>query len=146
MTSPTKSLASASYFALLLLFGFGVASADARAEGIAFTITNLDSNVSGRATFTDPNTQNAWGIAFAPGSPFWVNDNHAGVATPAWLSLTQNGLPGANAIPHAFCVFGSVKVARPLTLESRFVIVKAMPSALASALATPKPNRSRSAK
>jgi uncharacterized protein (TIGR03118 family) len=84
MTSLTKALASASSFALLLVSNFaaaGAASADPGAEGITFTVTNLDSNVAGRATFTDPNSQNAWGIAFAPGSPFWVNDNHAGVST-----------------------------------------------------------------
>jgi uncharacterized protein (TIGR03118 family) len=84
MTSLSKSLASASYFALLLVLNLAAASAaraDAGAEGIAFTLTNLDSNVSGRAAFTDPNSQNAWGIAFAPGSPFWVNDNHAGVSS-----------------------------------------------------------------
>jgi len=84
MTSLTKSLASASYFAALLVLNLGVAGAvraDPEADGIAFTVTNLDSNVAGRAAFTDPNAQNAWGIAFAPGSPFWVNDNHAGVST-----------------------------------------------------------------
>src|SRR5882724_8995333 len=57
--------------------------------------------------------------------------------TPAWLSLTQKGLPGAKAIPQAFCELGSVNVARPLTLESRFVTVKLMPSAPGSARTTP---------
>jgi uncharacterized protein (TIGR03118 family) len=51
------------------------------ADRVAFVQTNLDSNVDGRAGVTDPNLQNAWGLAFAPGSPFWVNANHAGVAT-----------------------------------------------------------------
>ena len=50
-------------------------------EHVAFVPTNLDSNIEGRAAVTDPNLQNAWGIAFAPGSPFWVNDNHAGLST-----------------------------------------------------------------
>jgi hypothetical protein len=55
MTSLTKTLASASFFALLLVFNFAAATAvraDAGAEGIVFTVTNLDSNVSGRAAFT----------------------------------------------------------------------------------------------
>jgi len=84
MTRLSKLLASASCFTVLLVLNFGAAAvvrADPGAEGISFTVTNLDSNVSGRATFTDPNSQNAWGIAFAPGSPFWVNDNHAGVSS-----------------------------------------------------------------
>jgi len=50
-------------------------------DRIAFVQTNLDSNIDGRARVTDPNLQNAWGIAFAPGGRFWVNANHAGVAT-----------------------------------------------------------------
>jgi hypothetical protein len=28
----------------------------------------------------DRNLQNAWGIAFPPGGPFWVNDNNAGLS------------------------------------------------------------------
>jgi uncharacterized protein (TIGR03118 family) len=48
---------------------------------VAFTQTNLDANLGGRAKVTDPNLTNAWGLAFAPGGPFWVNANHSGVAT-----------------------------------------------------------------
>jgi uncharacterized protein (TIGR03118 family) len=48
---------------------------------VAFVQTNLDSNIAGRAKVPDPNLQNGWGIAFAPGGPFWVNDNHAGIST-----------------------------------------------------------------
>jgi hypothetical protein len=29
----------------------------------------------------DRNRQNAWGIAFPPGGPFWVKDNNAGLST-----------------------------------------------------------------
>jgi uncharacterized protein (TIGR03118 family) len=43
--------------------------------------TNLVSDVAMTATTTDANLLNAWGIAFFPGAPFWVNDNGAGVAT-----------------------------------------------------------------
>jgi uncharacterized protein (TIGR03118 family) len=50
-------------------------------ESVAFVQKNLDSNIEGRASVTDPNLTNAWGLAFAPGSPFWVNANHSGVAT-----------------------------------------------------------------
>jgi uncharacterized protein (TIGR03118 family) len=50
-------------------------------DSVAFVQTNLDSNIEGRAAVPDPNLSNAWGLAFAPGSPFWVNANHSGVAT-----------------------------------------------------------------
>lgn len=50
-------------------------------NSVAFVQTNLDSNIAGRAQVTDPNLTNAWGLAFVPGSPFWVNANHSGVAT-----------------------------------------------------------------
>src|SRR5882757_5520720 len=50
-------------------------------DSVAFVQTNLDSNIAGRAAVPDPNLTNAWGLAFAPGSPFWVNANHSGVAT-----------------------------------------------------------------
>jgi hypothetical protein len=46
-----------------------------------YTQTNLVSNLSGQAAVMDANLQNAWGVAFAPGGPFWVNDNNSGLAT-----------------------------------------------------------------
>src|SRR5262249_3746253 len=48
-----------------------------------FDQTNLVTNdpVAHPAKVTDPNLQNAWGISFAPTSPFWVSDNGAGLAT-----------------------------------------------------------------
>ncbi len=49
-----------------------------------FDQTNLVTNdpVGHPAQVTDPNLQNAWGISFATsGSPFWVSDNGAGLAT-----------------------------------------------------------------
>jgi uncharacterized protein (TIGR03118 family) len=45
--------------------------------------TNLvtdDQSVNG-ALITDPNAVNMWGVSFSGGSPFWVSDNGAGVAT-----------------------------------------------------------------
>src|SRR5581483_1903141 len=33
------------------------------------------------APTTDPNLANPWGIAFSPTSPFWISDNHTGLAT-----------------------------------------------------------------
>jgi hypothetical protein len=43
--------------------------------------TNLVSDVAMTAATTDANLLNAWGLAFLPGAPFWINDNGAGVAT-----------------------------------------------------------------
>jgi len=53
----------------------------------AFAVTNLVSDIPGRAAVTDPDLVNPWGIAFKPttpgatGSPFWIADNGKGVAT-----------------------------------------------------------------
>jgi hypothetical protein len=52
--------------------------------------TDLVANKSGltdkngivhNAKVTDPNLQNPWGVAESSGSPFWVSDNGAGLAT-----------------------------------------------------------------
>ncbi|MEA2545651.1 MAG: hypothetical protein QOI09_924 [Chloroflexota bacterium] len=41
----------------------------------AFVVTNLQSDVAGRAAHTDPDLVNGWGIAALPMSPWWVADN-----------------------------------------------------------------------
>ena len=46
-----------------------------------YTLTNLTSNVSGQAPFTDPLLINAWGIAYAPGADFWISDAGSGYST-----------------------------------------------------------------
>ena len=48
-----------------------------------FTRTNLTANDSsvGHAPNIDPNLVNAWGVARATGSPWWVNDNGTGLST-----------------------------------------------------------------
>jgi uncharacterized protein (TIGR03118 family) len=33
------------------------------------------------AMLTDPRLLNAWGLAFNPGGPAWISDNHSGIAT-----------------------------------------------------------------
>jgi uncharacterized protein (TIGR03118 family) len=84
------------------------ARADAGEErderAVAFMVTNLDANTSGRAPITDPNLRNAWGIAFAPGGPFWINDNAAGVSTlyggdGSVIPLVVNVPPPSSADP-----------------------------------------------
>ncbi len=65
-----------------------------------YQVTNLTSNQSGQATYTDPLLVNAWGLAYAPTGPFWVSDNGNGwstvyTATGAPQS-TQVTVPSAN--------------------------------------------------
>jgi uncharacterized protein (TIGR03118 family) len=47
----------------------------------AYAQTNLVSDLPGVAKNTDSNLVNPWGIAFSATSPFWIADNHTGVAT-----------------------------------------------------------------
>jgi uncharacterized protein (TIGR03118 family) len=47
--------------------------------GLFFTTNTLVSNVPPAPT-VDPNLLNAWGVAFLPGSPFWVNANNNGTS------------------------------------------------------------------
>ena len=52
-----------------------------RADAQGYKQTNLISDIPGLAEFTDPTLLNPWGVAFFPGaSPFWVNDNNAGLS------------------------------------------------------------------
>ncbi len=53
---------------------------NARADSDGFRQINLVSDQPGQARFTDPNSLNAWGLTFAFGDLFVV-DNHAGVAS-----------------------------------------------------------------
>ncbi len=46
-----------------------------------FLQTNLTSDIPGNASFSDPNLQNAWGVAFAPGGPLWIANNNTGTTT-----------------------------------------------------------------
>lgn len=44
--------------------------------------TNLVSDIPGLAAHTDPNMLNPWGVAFFSGaSPFWINENNAGISS-----------------------------------------------------------------
>ena len=52
--------------------------ARAKHMGGDYAQTNLISDIMGLAQVTDPNLLNPWGLAFLPGSPFWINENNAG--------------------------------------------------------------------
>src|SRR5260370_39851140 len=58
----------------------GVGASAGIARG-SFRETDLVSNIQGRAQHLDPNLVNPWGISASSGSPMWVADNTAGVAT-----------------------------------------------------------------
>jgi len=50
-----------------------------------YQVTNLVSNQAKTAKTTDPLLVNAWGLAYGPGSPFWISDNGSG-----WSTLYTN--------------------------------------------------------
>jgi uncharacterized protein (TIGR03118 family) len=54
--------------------------------------TNLVSDLPGVAAFQDPQLVNPWGISESSGSPFWISDNNAGVATLYNTAGTKQGL------------------------------------------------------
>ena len=66
-------------------------SASAAANGFV-TQVNLVSDGFVAANHTDPNLKNPWGLAFAPGGPFWVADNNSGLATLYDGAGTNQGL------------------------------------------------------
>jgi uncharacterized protein (TIGR03118 family) len=76
-----RSLALTLSLGLVLLFT-SLASAQ-------YTLTDLTSNQSGVAPFTDPLLVNAWGLAYSPTGPFWISDEGDG-----WSTLyTGTGAP-----------------------------------------------------
>src|SRR5690242_13848732 len=69
--------------ARLALFAFAlvVAPFATLSHAQRVTQTNLVSDVGAWAPTVDPNLVNAWGIAFGPTSPIWINDNGTGLST-----------------------------------------------------------------
>jgi uncharacterized protein (TIGR03118 family) len=51
------------------------------AEGNAYTVTPLVSDVPGAAPIVDPNLVNAWGLTASTSSPWWVADNETSLST-----------------------------------------------------------------
>jgi uncharacterized protein (TIGR03118 family) len=66
------------------------ASAAVKAGGVIQT--NLVSDLPGVAQNLDPQLVNPWGITHSSGSPFWVSDNGAGVATLYHTAGTKQAL------------------------------------------------------
>jgi uncharacterized protein (TIGR03118 family) len=67
-----------------------------------YTQTNLVSNISGNASVTDPNLQNAWGLVASPTSPWWVSNNAGGTSTlydATGLTLSPPSVPPVAIVP-----------------------------------------------
>lgn len=46
-----------------------------------YQMTNLTSDLTGKAKHVDPLLKNAWGLAYSPNAPFWVSDEADGWST-----------------------------------------------------------------
>src|SRR5690349_24794390 len=78
------ALAAIAAVSASVVFSGIVTPASAGSGGIAtrsYVQTNLVSDIAGLAAHTDPNLKNPWGTSVGPGTPIWVSDNHAGLAT-----------------------------------------------------------------
>ena len=71
------ALRTLAFFALLALGCFLFSDA----ASAQYSATTLVANQPAKAPHTDPNLVNAWGLARAGTSPFWVSDNGTGVST-----------------------------------------------------------------
>src|ERR1051326_8679709 len=60
---------------------------------------NLVSDQPGMAMLQDPNLVNAWGISFAPTSPFWVSDNGTGKSTLYIVKYDAQGMVQVTKAP-----------------------------------------------
>jgi uncharacterized protein (TIGR03118 family) len=66
---------------LITLVCLGVVAVGVASAQTAYFVTNLASDISGKTMHTDPLLKNPWGIAYAPGAPFWVSDEASGYST-----------------------------------------------------------------
>jgi uncharacterized protein (TIGR03118 family) len=84
-------------FLALLTMMVGLVSSLASAQ---YTVTNLTSNQAGKANHQDTDLVNPWGVAYAPGGPFWMSDEGTGKSTLYNAQGVKQGLvvtiPGAN--------------------------------------------------
>jgi uncharacterized protein (TIGR03118 family) len=65
----------------------------------AYIRTDLVSNTQVLSQPPDPNLQNAWGVANAPGGPLWVSDNNDGLSTLYDGNGLKQGLTVAIPLP-----------------------------------------------
>ena len=94
------SLTAVAVAALTVGSAIAQAQEDSQADGNAYVVTPLVSNLPASAATHDPVLQNAWGIVFSPaGSPFWVNDNDTGCSTLYAGDGTKLGLQVSIPLP-----------------------------------------------
>ena len=77
---PRRLLASVIVLPLLLLLALPAAALAQSSQGF-YQQTNLVSDLTGLAQFTDSNLVNSWGLVHGPITPWWVADNGTGVST-----------------------------------------------------------------
>lgn len=84
------------------------------AASAQYRVTTLVANQPAQAPHIDPNLVNAWGLARAGASPFWVSDNGTGVSTlydgmgnPIPLIVTVPALAGGTGSPTGIVFNGS---------------------------------------
>jgi len=77
---PRRLLASVIVLPLLLLLALPAAALAQSSQGF-YQQTNLVSDLTGLAQFTDSNLVNFWGLVHGPTTPWWVADNGTGVST-----------------------------------------------------------------
>jgi uncharacterized protein (TIGR03118 family) len=75
--------------AAVALLGASSVPASAHAAGGGYTQNNLVADQAGRATLTDPNLVNAWGISRGPNTPIWVSN--AGTSTSTLYAGAVDG-------------------------------------------------------
>ena len=78
----------------------GYSSAPAPPGASGFQQANLVADTAGSASHTDPGMLNPWGMAFAPGQPFWIAENNLGRAR-VFDPSGAPGVPVGIAIPTA---------------------------------------------
>ena len=84
MTRSIRGKSRTVLFVLAALTAIAVPAGKASADDVGgggFRVTNLVSDVPGRAQITDANLANAWGLAAGPTSPIWVANNHTDTST-----------------------------------------------------------------
>jgi uncharacterized protein (TIGR03118 family) len=100
-----------------------------------YTQANLVSDITvvPPATTTDPNLKNAWGVAFIPGEPIWINDNGTGLSTlydgsgaiiPLVVTIPQPAAPtGPNSSPTGMVWNGDSSVFKVPTTSTGAVFI-----------------------
>jgi uncharacterized protein (TIGR03118 family) len=81
--------------------GSGTSMSQTVPAAMGFTDTALVSNSStvvATAKTIDANLQNPWGVAVAPGSPFWISDNNSNLST-LYSGIGANETQGVTGSP-----------------------------------------------